>query len=507
MSIETELKLRISPEHLARLKRHPLLRALSVGRSTTRKLHSVYFDTPDLYLHEHAMALRLRRTGRDWVQTLKGGGEVQTGLHQRNEWETVVSGEMLDFSALETSGAMHLPKHVRKELQAVFVTDFSRTARVLNFAGAEIELCLDSGEIRSGNEVRTFAEVELELKSGAPVQLFQLALQLLELVPLEVEAISKAEYGYRMWLRAQPAAAKAGAFSISDEDSVASVLQNMIWSCLLQVQTNVPGALGKLDDEYLHQIRVALRRLRVALSMAYRVQADTELDELRGDVATLSVTLGQTREWDVFVSQTLLPLRKSFPDQAGIDALLRRSERKRRQQHLGLQQALQAQEFQRLLLRFGAWMLGGYWNEACWQESDNGYASRLRSFAAKNLRHGSAQVSKRYRLLEQPSASARELHIFRIACKKLRYCAELFSPLYAGRDTKRYLGALARLQDTLGMLNDIAVARRLLELLGHGAQHETTVLVRGWVEHDYAQRMDQLHKSWKQFSNCGEFFH
>jgi len=76
MSVETELKLRIAPEHMARLKRDPLLKTMAAGRASTRRLHNVYFDTPSLDLHRHQMALRLRRVGGTWLQTLKGGGGV-----------------------------------------------------------------------------------------------------------------------------------------------------------------------------------------------------------------------------------------------------------------------------------------------------------------------------------------------------------------------------------------------------------------------------------------------
>src|SRR5512143_830578 len=74
--VETELKLHISAEHLQQLKRHPFLRSLSSGRAKTQKLYSIYYDTADLELRRQAMALRLRRVGRQWIQTLKGGGQV-----------------------------------------------------------------------------------------------------------------------------------------------------------------------------------------------------------------------------------------------------------------------------------------------------------------------------------------------------------------------------------------------------------------------------------------------
>ncbi|MBW8078498.1 MAG: CYTH domain-containing protein, partial [Gallionella sp.] len=74
MALETELKLRITPQHLARLRRHVLLKSHQLARPVARRLYNVYFDTPELDLHRSGMALRLRRSGAQWLQTLKGGG-------------------------------------------------------------------------------------------------------------------------------------------------------------------------------------------------------------------------------------------------------------------------------------------------------------------------------------------------------------------------------------------------------------------------------------------------
>ena len=493
MSVEKELKLRIAPEHLNRLKRHPLLKSLSITRATTRRLHNIYYDTPDLDLHRRAMALRLRRIGRQWLQTLKGGGEVQAGLHQRNEWETPVAGEALDFKALEASGSKRLPSTVRKKLRALFVTDFSRTSRMLAFEGAEIELSMDSGEIRAGRSSRSISELELELKSGEPLQLFRLALALLDIVPLEVEPVSKAEYGYRLYAKTKPAIAKAHELDLTKCPDVTTALQSMIWSCLLHLQANVPGAVQKLDDEYLHQVRVALRRLRVVLDMVKTFRDDdAELAALLKDVAALCVELGRSREWDVFVTQTLAPVRAHLPEQRGLGDVLRASKQLREHHHARAQEALQAQGFQRLLLRFGAWMNGSYW-----REQPTGKELSLPEYAAQILRRYGKQVMKRGKQLA--AADASQLHALRIACKKLRYSMGLFSSLYAGARIKRYLSVLTTLQNILGTLNDITVARRLLDELDTGARHEMIAIIRGWIEHDFSDHMDELHKAWERF--------
>jgi inorganic triphosphatase YgiF len=494
VAIETELKLHISPEHLLNLKRHPLLRSLSTTRARNLKLYNIYYDTADLALHRLAMALRLRRAGKQFLQTLKGGGQVSAGLHQRNEWETPVPSEQLDFDALKACGA-ELPHGVRNRLQPVFVTDFVRNVRLLKFEGAEIELCMDGGEIRAGQSSCPISELELELKSGTPQQLFKLAMALLDIVPLQVEHTSKAEYGYLLFSASKPSVSKGRFPPLKKSQSIASALQGLIGACLAHVQSNVPGALLKLDEEYLHQVRVGLRRLRVALSITQRFRTDDELTALREQVAKLCVELGRSREWDVFVTQTLAPICTRLPEHEGLREVLALSERARKKQHAGMESSLASPEFQRMLLRFGAWMQDEQWGEA---------ENTLEQFAVETLK-------KRYKTAVKSGnavtgTDAAQLHALRIACKKLRYSIEMLGSLYSDTKTKDYVAALADLQDILGTLNDIAVAHRLLSELDNAARHDTLALIRGWMEHDYAERVAEFGKAWKRFSGQKEFW-
>lgn len=503
MVVETELKLRIAPGQLARLKRSALLKALQVARPATRRLHNIYFDTPKLELHQANMALRLRHIGRQWLQTLKGGGSVQAGLHQRNEWEVPVAGEALDLDALEAVGGMHLAQAVRKRLRPVFVTDFSRTTRMLDFEGAQIELSMDSGEIRAGRSARTISELELELKSGESLQLFRMALALLDVVPLEVEHTSKAEYGYRLFARSKPAVTQAAMPDLAECPDAHSALQAMIWSCLSHLQANVAGAVHGSGDEYLHQAYIALGRLRVVLDMAGTFRADDELAALHDDVAALCAELERLRVLDVFVAQ----LQEPMPEDKGSRALLKAGEKLRGQQFARVRDVLQSQEFQRLLLRFGAWMHGRYW-----REPSAGAASSLPRFAARFaarfadriLQQSSAQVIEPDRNIS--AADASRLHTLFNSCMKLRYSAELFASLYAGSKAARYLSALAPLQETLGRLNDIAQSHALLAEMEGKGRHDMIMRMRGQIEQDYAGKMGEAHKVWKKFEQQQVFW-
>ena len=503
MAVETELKLRIAPEQLARLKRHPLLGKHQVTRPATRRLHNIYYDTPKLELHKLEMALRLRRAGRQWLQTLKGGGSVKAGLHQRDEWEVPVSRAALDFSSPQAAEwEAHLPLPLRKKLQPVFVTDFSRTSRMLEWQGAQIELCMDHGEVRTEQRSTPLCELELELKSGESAQLFELALALLEIVPLELEPVSKAEQGYRLLTGHADRPVKGGAPALARTATLAEALQTLIWSCLLHLQGNLRGAMSSDDAEYLHQMRVALRRLRVVLRMAEKFRADESLSALSGEVAALCVALGRIREWDVFIAETVQPMCARMAGHAGLQALLAVSERQRMACYAELRDAKQARELQQLILRFAIWMSGAYWQQ-------QGEAVPLaRDFATRRLHKLARRFAQSGQQLNTPDAA--RLHALRILAKKLRYSAEFFAALYDRKKTGSFLAALSEVQEVLGQINDVAVAHRLLDELAAmpelSAYQEALALAKGWIAHGLSRQLTVLRKAIRRFAGQGEFW-
>jgi CHAD domain-containing protein len=314
-------------------------------------------------------------------------------------------------------------------------------------------------------------------------------------VPLQVEHTSKAEYGYLLFSAAKPSVSKGRFPPLKKSQSVASALQSLIGACLAHVESNVPGALLRLDEEYLHQVRVGLRRLRVALSITRRYRADDELTALSEQISKLCIELGRSREWDVFVTQTLTPICTRLPEHTGLREILIVSERARKQQHAGMENSLASPEFQRMLLRFGAWMHSEQWG---------GEETPLEKFVAEALKKRCKLVVKYSNSLSGEDAI--QLHTLRIACKKLRYSVEMFGSLFADSRTKGYEAVLAELQDILGTMNDIAVAHRLLNELDNAARHDTLMLIRGWMEHVFAEHVTDFGKAWKKFAEQKGFW-
>ncbi len=362
--METELKLLLAPQDLRRLRRDPRIKALQQGRAATRRVHSVYYDTPERALLRAGLALRLRSDGGRWLQTLKTEGQAAAGLHLREEWEWPLPGEALDFGLLATTpeAKVFRAPRLRAALAPAFATEFTRTSLRLGFAdGSLAELCLDSGEIRSGRRASKISEAEIELLAGSPVRLFELALELAERVPLRLGHASKAERGYALarGLPARPV--KAAPPALDPQGSVAAAFSAIVHGCIAQLQANESGFLAGKDPEYLHQLRVALRRLRAGFSLFKTAIPQPAFAPFMDRLREQNKALGEARDWDVFVHEMLRALRAQRSDEAGVAAFERRCVRMGRARLRAAQAIVASPAWQRLWLEFGRLLAEGAW--------------------------------------------------------------------------------------------------------------------------------------------------
>lgn len=202
MAQEVELKLAIAPADWRRFMAQPLLR--DAPRIHDEMLDTTYFDTPDLDLRGHGVALRVRRIGRRKVQTVKLAAIASGGLSIRPEWETPYAGRF-DFSPVDAPGIrewLERPE-ILSRLGPLFQTRFRRrTWRLPLAAGGEILVALDRGEILAGGRAAPISEVELELAGGGgPADLTTLADRLAQRMSLKPANLSKAQRGYLLLAR------------------------------------------------------------------------------------------------------------------------------------------------------------------------------------------------------------------------------------------------------------------------------------------------------------------
>ena len=329
---ELEVKLRLPRKAVANLIHHSAVAEVKAGRARRRRLVSTYFDTPNLRLARDGVGLRIRRDGRQWIQTVKGPPEAESGgsLAARPEYEWAI-GQSPKMPSLDTTRLATTPwrrvllKAAHRGLVPMFVTDFTRTEIPLTLAERTTAiLAIDVGAIRAVSSARhvDICEIELELGSGRIERLFELALALATDLPLSLEPASKAERGVRLVSSTPDAPVHAENAQFSRDATAGDVLASIIRVCLRQVEGNADGIVHDDDPEWIHQMRIGTRRLRASLSLLRHLVASDELIRLIAEVKWLAGALGPARDFDVLALETL-PAVRSGARNAGEPVALR----------------------------------------------------------------------------------------------------------------------------------------------------------------------------------------
>ena len=515
--MEIELKLSGKPDALKEAFASATIRSKATDRGQSKRLENIYYDTEDQRLRARGLALRVRKDGRRYYQTLKSndaGGLVA----YRGEWQTPLRSGEPDLALMPPGATAVLEGLVRAdELKAVFSTQVRRLVRRVEAADRNgrsslVEAALDLGTIESNGASLPIAELELELLEGSPDALYALALELDALAPLRVETRSKSARGYALAAGAAPAWRKAEPLAFAADATVDDAIQAILRNCVEQWCANEAAAYDGRDPEGVHQMRVAIRRLRSALSLFKRLLDPAMRAWLSGEAKAIVSRLGPARDWDVFLGELLAPVAKARPDDAALAALAAAAEAPRAQGYAEARAAIEAPSYTRYLLQLRGWIEARGWREApterglAWLERPAG------DFAAHVLgkrQRKALQLGRDFRDL-----AARERHRLRIALKKLRYATEFFAALYPKKRTKPYLAALKDLQDRLGHLNDVAVAEQLIgTLIGPAASRPDGAdlriaggLVLGWHARSVADVEPATARAWQEFAERAPFW-
>lgn len=453
MGTETELKLSLPRNALARLRRHPLiLAAAKSGNAST--LENTYYDTPDLLLKKHGVAVRIRRQGRRQLQTVKCAATASSGLSQRPEWERPFS-EAFDFSAIDRAATRKLLSRHQDELVPVFSTRFRRETRVYSpDADTRILIMIDTGELTCNEHSAPICEIELELDSGQPHDLLLLAAELARDIPVLPDDVSKSERGYRLLAGLASRAARAEASHIEAHQSPVDAFRQLAFACLRHWQANVQGAATGHQAEFIHQLRVSQRRLRSLLRLFAPALPPGFVSHWSTLLRDNGNSLGDARDLDVLCDEILAPVAGTTAAEiTGLSRLKETLQGARQAQHQAISPIDPAAQG-RLLLDLSI---------ALHRLPTNNLigAADLHTFAALQMDSVLMQVRKRFKGARKLVPA--KLHALRISLKQLRYGLEFFAPLMPARRVARYIRDLMRIQDALGFIHDLDVAREQLE--------------------------------------------
>jgi triphosphatase len=510
---EIELKLHVAPGDLARLARHPALVGLQQGTASSTRLYTVYYDTPDLRLARFGVALRVRRQGAQYFQTVKtlNGGNAgdAAAVAVRREWEWPITGENPDISLLTIEGVREVvPQDALPAIRPMFMTDFQRTTLMLRPDPlTAIEVALDTGEIRAGTTYRPVSEVELELKAGPMTALFDLARELQKIVPLRISTDNKAEAGFALVTGRLPEAAKPPPLGLTPAATVADGFRHIVRSCMSHVLSNEACVLAGGSDEGIHQMLVALRRLRSAFSLFDDIIASPDAKPLKDEVQWLTDRLGPARDWDILQHRFFQPYAEKQGSDEAVRQLGQAIADSRRSAHARASEALYSPRYTTLMLGLGGWLESGRWQEDAEPEARSLAAGPLSGLAGSWLAERHRKSRKAGRQIRKMNAE--QTHRLRINFRKLRYGVEFFRGIYSVGSVRPYLERIEALQESLGDLNDADVSRRLLEALANDSGSGLKPAAKGlsqWLERHIQRRMGDLPDQWREFEKAKPFW-
>ena len=467
---EFELKFEVSPVNLK-----VVVAAMQQGMVTRQCLQASYFDTDDRALQKCGIVVRLRKEGRQWVQTAKA---PTADVLERLEHNVAVSkpsvGILLapDLSrhrgtavgkAIDEALAIKA-HHSYPELHLVYGTDIQRTTAEVIFNGSVIEIALDQGWVFAGNGLQAnsaelshpVCELEFELKHGLAVDAVELARQWCASHGLWISTITKSMKAQRLGghelcentsggMSTQPMYSRHA----TGHDMVTAVVA----ACLKQILPNMSElASGSKDADHIHQLRVGIRRLRVALS------------ELRGFAQTDNPENNTEPDWAAWEKALVTAFRAlgAHRDHSNLALVMqpkmlaaggpamRTSALQSKLVDLG--DVVRKPAFQDALLG----LLGLVYAAGDQPNKPNGLQKMVSRHLAKlhrqALHHGPGFLE----------LNEEQQHEVRKKLKRLRYLIEFSAPLFAARKVDKKLRgittALKPAQDALGLYNDEVMA-------------------------------------------------
>lgn len=507
---ELELKFALSGEQFERLLVGIKLLPQAIAPPVTRQEKSVYYDTPDLRLGDHGLALRLRASSGEWLQTVKLKSGVRGGVSHPVQIECMLTEQQPDIARISDDRVAHrLRKAIgKRQLGPVFETIVERT--VVDFLmpdGSIAELSLDRGQVKAGDRSEPICEAEVELKKGRPDALIAAADLLFggDFPPFGQR--SKSQSGYNLLAPEKSPSQKprkAKTPSLDARMTCTTALGLILEETAAQVLDNWEQLDANDDPEIIHQMRVGIRRLRSAIRIFEPVLPPSLAEPIVDKLRELARMIGVVRQLDVLEEDVVGPLQKSHGKAKPLAALRKVLRELAKRQRVDLHNELRERQqahFKRELALFPAMA-----THALSGEEHTAAAVPISDFAAIAIDSCWKKVSKNGRILSTLDDTGR--HGLRKDLKTLRYALEFFEAIYAVRKFRRFSQRLEKLLDLFGYMNDVVESKALATLV---SEHDADIqhvagLVVGWHMARADEALGDARKAWKKLKETDRFW-
>jgi triphosphatase len=484
------LELALDPADAPRLLRHPTVQALRTARIRTTPLSILWHDTADGALAGRGLALAERR-GAWRLEPLT------PGLADAPPWPPGTPAPALREAPRPEDLGVD-PDGARQPIAA-----FAGRQRLIAIPDDEngVALTLVEGALRSVQAEQPNCRLVLAGPQGPVAALAeQLAGEFRLAVPragLAAEALALT----RGSLPEPPLGAPEVPAGATVADAFAHIAGHLTTTIL---HWSASAAAGS-SPEPVHQMRVAVRRLRSALSVFREAVDGPTTRRLQGELRDLADRLGAARDWDVFLEDTAAPVQQALAGDRRLARLAAAATRRRSLAYGALGEYLASPRFRVLALHLAGLSALRLWQDDASPEQAALLAQDIGSYASHLLDRRRRKMLKAGK--EIAELPAPELHELRKRGKKLRYACEFCAALFPPKPTKRFVRRLAQLQEKLGHLNDGATAATLMAELGPGRDRAfASGAVQGYLAAHSTDLRSTIQKTWTRFRHERRFW-
>ena len=462
----------------------------TVTPGPTKHLRDTYYDTADWRLHHAGFTCRVRDRGGGAELTLKSMADPSEAIRTRREITEMLPGAGAIAAASGPCASLIRLAAGPHELRPLFELRTDRQTFRLGDAGGDLgEIALDHTAVdRAGGAPARLDRVEVEVHAGAVERARRFVGVLVATAGLVPAVASKFETALAAGgLQVAPSHPDVGPTEIRPGMPAAEVAFAILRRQFGAFLANEASTRLGEDIEGLHDMRVAARRQRAAMS-AFAPYLPPPMARLRMELGHVAAALGAVRDLDVQIER-MGEWREGFAEQEAhaFDAIERMLVARRDVARRRMLRVLDSRRYEQFVAR---------------------YAARLRRGPARSFAAGRVPIlavapdllEKRYRRVRKlgdpitPASPAAAYHLLRIEAKKLRYALEFVGPIY-GKPAIEFSARVAALQDVLGLHQDAEVAIEMLRETAARNPHRlgpATLLAMGAIAERYRKHAAEL---------------
>lgn len=474
-----ELELSADAAQVAGLSRLKALASRRDGRVRSHPVKLVWHDTPERSLFADGMAL-VEHRGTWQLERLVPGADT---------WLPAQPAPVVT-DAVD-------PPTLPGPLAPLAAFEGRESTGVYRFGDEPVTIAVTSGATRAVTETRSAARIRLSGEENAVAAAMHL---IAGVIPVHVPAATLAGEAIALATGGPVIPRHRGSPVLPPgTDTTSEALDHILGHLTDVLVALVPGATLEDDTsiESVHQMRVAVRRARSALSVFRKTLPDGILATVTAALRDINQRLGPVRDWDVFIAETAPRLRRALPDDERLGKLIGGAERKRAEFRHELAVYLDSPAFRLATLEL-AWFA----NAQFWRSQP----VPLQAFAAGVLAQRWKKLLSAGRHIEDLDVPG--LHGVRLRAKRARYAAEMFLSVFRGKAAEKLIRRLSNLQEALGVLNDGHVAGALmLQLGGATGRHAYAAgLVNGFMAARVARMRPKIFRNFELLRNSNAYW-